>query len=67
VEQGKRRPGPHGHSALSRATRRRLLSSLLQRAEGGDVAAATALILVSLRIEPAEAFAGQAKAEAEAA
>jgi hypothetical protein len=67
VQTQKRRPGPHGHSALSRATRRRLLSGLLQKAEAGDVAAATALILVSLRIEPAETFAGHAKTENAAA
>jgi hypothetical protein len=58
--------GTHGKYALSRATRRRLLADLLTRAEGGDVAAATALVLISLRVEPVETFAGQ-KAEAAAA
>jgi hypothetical protein len=65
VDQQKRRPGPHGHRALSRATRRRLLSSLLTKAEAGDVAASTTLVMLSLRMESLESVqASQAKAEA---
>lgn len=45
--QAKRRNGSHGVSPLSAATRKRLLGALLQRAEGGDVPAAEALIRLS--------------------
>lgn len=54
--QVKRRAGSHGPSPLSTATRRRLLTSLLQRAEAGDVPAAEALI--RLGIERAAATRG---------
>jgi hypothetical protein len=44
----RRRPGQHGASPLSTATRRRLLADLLRRAEAGDAAAAAALVRLSI-------------------
>jgi hypothetical protein len=40
----KKRRGDHGASAWSRSTRRKLTGMLLDRALGGDVAAAEALL-----------------------
>jgi hypothetical protein len=57
--QTKRKRGEHGHPPLSKANRRRLLSAMMERAQAGDNVAATALVLISLRLEQAEAFAGQ--------
>jgi hypothetical protein len=67
VAREKRRHGDHGAYPLSPATRRRLLASMLEKAEQGDVLAATSLILIGLRLEQAEAFAGQQKTETAAA
>lgn len=43
--------GQHGAVPLSAATRKRLLAGLLRRAEGGDSAAAEALIRLSMDAE----------------
>lgn len=64
-QRQKRRAGSHGPSPLSTATRRRLLTSLLQRAEAGDVPAAEALI--RLGMERATASATRCPLAAEAA
>lgn len=57
----------HGAYPLSARTRRKLLADMLRRAEAGDNSAAAALVMISLRLEPAEALAGQAKTESAAA
>ena len=44
----RRRPGQHGPSPLSAATRRRLLTHLLHRAEAGDTEAAAQLVRLSI-------------------
>jgi hypothetical protein len=64
--QSKRKPGSHGPQAISRATRRRLLSDLLTRAENGDAVASGMLIALSLHIE-AETFTCLQKPETAAA
>jgi len=43
--------GVHGRSALSQATRRRLLKQLLAAAEGGDHRAAAELVWLGMRAE----------------
>lgn len=50
--------GQHGRPPLGRATRRRLLTQLLQQAEAGDSIAAGVLVLLSLRAEQAKAANG---------
>jgi hypothetical protein len=47
----KRGIGQHGRHPLSAATRKRVLAGLMERAEGGDVAAAEALVRLSLSAE----------------
>lgn len=42
------RPGPRGPRPLSDATRRKLLAGLMAKADAGDVAAAEALVRLSL-------------------
>ena len=48
ADSPRRRPGQHGPSPLSAATRRRLLADLLHRAEAGDAEAAGQLVRLSL-------------------
>jgi hypothetical protein len=54
VEEQKRSKFAHRNCPLSEKTRRRLLASMLERAEAGDMVAATSLVLISLRLENLE-------------
>jgi hypothetical protein len=49
--EAKRGTGQRGRHPLSAATRKRVLAGLMQRAEGGDAAAAEALVRLSLSAE----------------
>lgn len=46
-----RRPGSHGAYPLSPATRKRMLTALLDRAEGGDAIAMAELVRLSWEAE----------------
>lgn len=50
----KRQRGQHGPLPLSLATRRRMLARLLAKAEAGDVAAAEALVRLSITAKAAD-------------
>ena len=65
--QAKRPRGSHGPSPLSAATRRRLLTGLLARAEAGDVPAAEALIRLGIERSAAPPAATQCALASEAA
>ncbi len=60
----KRRRGQHSASPLSSATRQRVLTGLLARAEAGDVAAAEALVRPSIERESAAVVQGAASPNA---
>ena len=53
--QVKRAKGAHGPSPLSAATRKRILATLLARADAGDVLAGEALVRLSFMRVDAEA------------